>query len=183
MAPAMAQKSEQEQVLQQAADAAPAVPEGQPESSVASSYDVTDFGGYEAASVPQAQPGEMSEESEDEEAQEAARRSAAYLEQLRAMAGAELAQLEAQKPTRANVEMLESLDGMVGAYGVADEVATAIQGKKQELQEAADDYQRILAELQELAVAAGVPAGSTAAGGGSAASAEVCEGADVGDVE
>lgn len=30
--------------------------------------------------------------------------------------------------------MLESLDGMVGAYGVADEVATAIQGKKQELQ-------------------------------------------------
>lgn len=36
--------------------------------------------------------------------------------------------------TRANVEMLESLDGMVGAYGVADEVATAIQGKKQELQ-------------------------------------------------
>lgn len=48
MAPAMAQKSEQEQVLQQAAEAAPAVPEGQPESSVASSYDVTDFGGYEA---------------------------------------------------------------------------------------------------------------------------------------
>ncbi|KAL4421476.1 hypothetical protein ABPG75_010767 [Micractinium tetrahymenae] len=81
------------------------------------------------------------------------------------------------------VEVLESLDGMVGAYEVADEMASAIQGKKVELQEAADDYQRILAELQELATAAGLPSGGSAAGGGAAAGAEAGEGAGVADLE
>ncbi|KAL4421477.1 hypothetical protein ABPG75_010768 [Micractinium tetrahymenae] len=97
MPAAMAQKSEQEQVAAQTAEAA-AAPEGQPRPSALSSYDAGDFGGYEAASVPRVAPGDLSEESEDEEAQEAARRNAAYLEQLRALAGAELAELEAQKP-------------------------------------------------------------------------------------
>lgn len=183
------------------------------------------------------------------------------------------------RSTMGGVEVLESVDGMVGAWVVADEVATQIQEKKQELQvgwggasaalvvccivlcvcvcvggwvcmvapagwcggnahmsarrrgpplvgpdpgpgpgvrssahpqpccgsrrqpaplvtkhlcrwcagappqEAADDYQRILEELQELAVAAGLPASPTAAGGGTAASAEVGEGAGVDDVE
>lgn len=180
MAPSMAQKSEQEQVLEQAGEAA-AVPGGRPQP--LSSYDAGDFGGYEAASVPRVQRGELSEESEDEEAQEVARRTAAYMERLQALAGAELAELEAKKPTMGGVEVLESVDGMVGAWVVADEVATQIQEKKQELQEAADDYQRILEELQELAVAAGLPASPTAAGGGTAASAEVGEGAGVDDVE
>ena len=50
------------------------------------------------------------------------------------------------------------------------------------LQDAAEDYKRILAELQQLEAAAGA-AGRSAAGGGAASSAEAGEGAGVEDLE
>ena len=50
------------------------------------------------------------------------------------------------------------------------------------LQDAAEDYTRILAELQQLEAAAGA-AGRSAVGGGAASAAEAGEGAGVEDLE
>lgn len=73
-------------------------------------------------------------------------------------------------------QVLESVDGMVGNYEFE------VVEKRKELQEAADDYTRILAELQELETAAGI-GGRSAAGGGAASSADVGEGAGVEEIE
>lgn len=151
----MAFKNSGEQMVSSDAEAAaPAATGAQQVSPAAlSSYDEREFGGYEGGSMPQLAGGEMSEEEEEQVQQaEAAQRNADYLEQLRALGGDALAEQEARKAKISCLEVLESVDGMVGNY----EEQAGSNGEKANAdpQDHADDLQRILAELEQLEAAA-----------------------------